>query len=66
VPANGHFTARQREIYNVVLGAQQAAIDAFVAGKSKINDRDRKDPDSLDNAPITTSTPTAKDRTASH
>jgi len=50
VPANGRFTARQREIYSVVLGAQQAAIDAFVAGKSKINDRDRKDPDSLDNA----------------
>jgi len=50
VPVNGHFTARQREIYNVVLGAQQAAIDAFVAGRSKINDRDRKDPDSLDQA----------------
>jgi Xaa-Pro aminopeptidase len=50
VPVNGHFTARQREIYNIVLGAQQAAIDAFVAGKSKINDRDRRDPDSLDNA----------------
>jgi Xaa-Pro aminopeptidase len=50
VPANGHFTPRQREIYNVVLGAQKAAIDAFVAGKSKINDRDRKDPDSLDTA----------------
>ena len=50
VPVNGHFTPRQREIYNIVLGAQQAAIDAFVAGKSKINDRDRKDPDSLDNA----------------
>ena len=50
VPVNGHFTARQREIYNIVLGAQQAAIDAFVAGKSKINDRDRKDPNSLDNA----------------
>jgi Xaa-Pro aminopeptidase len=48
VPVNGHFTDRQREIYNIVLGAQQAAIDAFVAGKSKINDRDRKDPDSLD------------------
>jgi Xaa-Pro aminopeptidase len=48
VPANGHFTPRQREIYNVVLGAQQAAIDAFVAGKSTINDRDRKDPNSLD------------------
>jgi Xaa-Pro aminopeptidase len=50
VPANGHFTARQREIYDIVLGAQKAAIDAFVAGKSKINDRDRKDPDSLDTA----------------
>ena len=50
LPVNGHFTARQREIYNIVLGAQQAAIDAFVAGKSKINDRDRRDPDSLDNA----------------
>jgi Xaa-Pro aminopeptidase len=50
VPANGHFTPRQREIYNIVLGAQQAAVDAFVAGKSKLNDRDRKDPDSLDNA----------------
>ena len=50
VPVNGQFTARQREIYNIVLGAQQAAIDAFVAGKSKINDRDRQDPDSLDNA----------------
>ena len=48
VPVNGHFTARQREIYNVVLGAQQAAIDAFVAGKSTIGDRDRQDPNSLD------------------
>jgi Xaa-Pro aminopeptidase len=48
VPVNGHFTARQREIYSIVLGAQQAAIDAFVAGKSSINDRDRKDPNSLD------------------
>lgn len=48
VPVNGHFTARQREIYNIVLGAQQAAIDAFVAGKSSINDRDRRNPNSLD------------------
>jgi Xaa-Pro aminopeptidase len=48
VPANGHFTERQREIYNVVLGAQKAAIDAFVAGKSKINDFPHRDPDSLD------------------
>jgi Xaa-Pro aminopeptidase len=48
VPVNGHFTPRQREIYDVVLGAQRAAIDAFVAGKSTINDRDRQDPNSLD------------------
>ena len=48
VPANGHFTARQREIYTIVFGAQQAAIKAFVAGKSTINDRDRQDPNSLD------------------
>jgi Xaa-Pro aminopeptidase len=50
VPANGHFTTRQREIYNVVLGAQKAAIEAFVAGKSKINDFSHRDPDSLDAA----------------
>lgn len=50
VPASGHFTPRQREIYNIVLGAQQAAIAAFVAGKSTINDRDRRDPNSLDTA----------------
>ncbi|MGC9224541.1 MAG: aminopeptidase P N-terminal domain-containing protein [Terracidiphilus sp.] len=48
VPVNGHFTPRQREIYNIVLGAQQAAIQAFVAGKSTLNDRDRTDPNSLD------------------
>ena len=48
VPVNGHFTPRQREIYNVVLGAQQAAINAFVAGRSTLNDRDRQDPNSLD------------------
>jgi Xaa-Pro aminopeptidase len=48
VPADGHFTARQREIYNVVLGAQRAAAAAFVAGKSTINDRDRNDANSLD------------------
>jgi Xaa-Pro aminopeptidase len=50
VPANGHFTPRQREIYNIVLGAQQAAINAFLAGKSTINDRDRRDQNSLDTA----------------
>ena len=32
-PANGKFTDRQREIYNVVLGAQQAAMKAFKSGQ---------------------------------
>ena len=48
VPASGHFTARQREIYDIVLGAQKAAMKAFVAGKSTIGDRERKDTNSLD------------------
>jgi Xaa-Pro aminopeptidase len=29
LPINGHFTARQREIYDIVLGAQQAADGRF-------------------------------------
>jgi len=36
LPAGGKFTARQREIYDIVLGAQQAAIAAFQSGKSHI------------------------------
>jgi Xaa-Pro aminopeptidase len=36
MPVNGHFTQRQKEIYNIVLGAQSAARDAFLAGKSKM------------------------------
>jgi Xaa-Pro aminopeptidase len=50
VPANGHYTPRQREIFEIVRGAQQAAIDSFVAGKSKLLSPDRRDPDVLDNA----------------
>jgi Xaa-Pro aminopeptidase len=34
LPASGKFTARQREIYDIVLGAQRAAIAAFQSGKS--------------------------------
>jgi len=33
-PVSGKFTARQREIYDIVLGAQQAAMDSFRAGQS--------------------------------
>ena len=44
LPANGKFTARQREIYDIVLGAQQAAIHAFQSGKSSLR---REDPNAL-------------------
>jgi Xaa-Pro aminopeptidase len=44
VPATGKFTARQREIYDIVLGAQKAAIAAFQPGKSHLL---RKQEDSL-------------------
>jgi Xaa-Pro aminopeptidase len=36
MPVSGSFTPRQREIYNIVLGAQQAAAAAFVSGKSTL------------------------------
>ena len=45
LPANGKFSTRQREIYEIVYGAQQAAMNAFVSGKSKLTGRD--DPNSL-------------------
>ena len=48
VPVSGHFSARQREIYDIVLGAQNAAMEGFVAGKSHLNDPQHKYPDSLD------------------
>ncbi len=44
LPVSGKFTARQREIYDIVLGAQQAAVAAFVSGKSKLR---RNQPGSL-------------------
>ena len=37
LPANGQFSPRQREIYNIVLGAQRAAEKAFQSGKSVMN-----------------------------
>jgi Xaa-Pro aminopeptidase len=45
-PVNGKFTPRQREIYNIVLASQEAAMHAFQAGKSKLP-TNRTDPDSL-------------------
>ena len=37
LPVSGHFSARQREIYDIVLGAQKAAVAAFQSGKSSIS-----------------------------
>jgi Xaa-Pro aminopeptidase len=39
-PASSKFTERQREIYNIVFGAQQAAIASFKQGKTKLSGRD--------------------------
>ncbi|HEV2401127.1 MAG TPA: aminopeptidase P N-terminal domain-containing protein [Candidatus Sulfotelmatobacter sp.] len=36
LPVNGHFTPRQKEIYEIVLGAQEAAAAAFQPGKSML------------------------------
>jgi Xaa-Pro aminopeptidase len=47
IPVNGHFTDRQREIYNIVLGAQRAAAEAFVSGKSTLYNREHPE-ESLD------------------
>jgi len=37
LPINGRFTARQREIYDIVLAAQEAAMAAFQSGKSMLS-----------------------------
>jgi len=42
VPANGKYTPRQREIYDIVLGAQNAAIDAVRPG-AVIGCREKRD-----------------------
>jgi Xaa-Pro aminopeptidase len=44
LPVSGKFTARQREIYDIVLGAQQAVVTAFQSGKSRLR---KGQPDSL-------------------
>jgi Xaa-Pro aminopeptidase len=37
LPINGHYTARQKEIYEIVLGAQEAAMAAFQSGKTTLS-----------------------------
>ena len=59
LPVNGHFTARQREIYDIVLGAQEAAMAAFQSGKSTMLTR-RMPRIRSTKLPATTSRRTAK------
>jgi Xaa-Pro aminopeptidase len=42
LPANGKFTARQREIYDIVFGAQQAALDELKPGVHLTRTKDGK------------------------
>ena len=48
MPVGGRFTARQKEIYDIVLGAQRAAASAFVAGKMKMGNVTDRGPDVMD------------------
>ncbi len=41
LPANGKFTPRQREIYDIVLGAQNAALAALMPGMDFCNKGDK-------------------------
>ena len=61
LPANGKFTARQREIYDIVYGAQQAALAAVKPGATL----GRSGPTACIKSPTITSTRTAKICTAS-
>ena len=57
-PVNGKFTPRQREIYNIVLQAQEAAIKAFELGRSRLTGAG---PDSLYKVAIDTINANGKD-----
>ena len=48
MPVDGHFTPRQREIYEIVLGAQRAAAAAFVAGKTRLGGSAERGPEVTD------------------
>jgi Xaa-Pro aminopeptidase len=48
MPVGGKFTARQKEIYDIVLGAQRAAAAAFVAGKMKLGNVSERGPEVTD------------------
>ena len=51
-PASGKFTARQREIYQLVLDAQRAAEKAFIPGKSTLVDLQRAAREVMTSSPL--------------
>ena len=51
-PASGKFTARQREVYQLVLDAQRAAEKAFVGGKSSLADLQRAARETMKASPL--------------
>lgn len=48
MPVDGRFTPRQREIYEIVLGAQRAAMAAFIAGKTRLGNVNQRGPEVTD------------------
>ena len=48
MPVDGRFTARQQEIYSIVLGAQRAAATAFLAGKFRLGNVNERGPEVTD------------------
>jgi Xaa-Pro aminopeptidase len=48
MPVGGKFTARQKEIYDIVLGAQRAAAAAFVSGKMRLGNVSERGPEVTD------------------
>ncbi|MBW8746987.1 MAG: aminopeptidase P N-terminal domain-containing protein [Acidobacteria bacterium] len=48
MPIGGKFTPRQRELYEIVLGAHRAAAAAFVAGKMRLGNVNQRGPEITD------------------
>ena len=48
MPVDGHFIARKKETYDIVLGSQRAAAAAFVAGTFRIGNVNERGPEVTD------------------
>lgn len=63
-PVNGKFTARQKQIYELVLGAQEAALKSIVPGKTLLRQLTPVAKDYFKNSPLRG--PKGKDDTLDH